>query len=212
MKNGAEFRAVAARALCQEDDSASDQEWELKGRQDVEMCRCGHKKALHSSATVGTSMAAYPGYWTLPPQMSESEATKEFNQLLKQSESELARKVQNLINRTYSDVTTRDRKNHCKTWEVPRDFTLKEVFRNENSKNWRKYTIRRAELQQEKRSLKEMQDKKQETFEYHLFNTKTTENWEDADRHELVHLPHPALSVLNDHSITGFWRAPFLAE
>mmetsp|Transcript_27952 Transcript_27952/g.64509 ORF Transcript_27952/g.64509 Transcript_27952/m.64509 type:complete len:503 (+) Transcript_27952:52-1560(+) len=160
-----------------------DQEWELKGRQDVEMCRCGHKKALHSSATVGTSMAAYPGYWTLPPQMSESEATKEFNQLLKQSESELARKVQNLINRTYSDVTTRDRKNHCKTWEVPRDFTLKEVFRNENSKNWRKYTIRRAELQQEKRSLKEMQDKKQETFEYHLFNTKTTENWEDADRH-----------------------------
>lgn len=56
---------------------------------------------------------------------------------------------QTLVNSTYSDVTTRDRANHNGgDWKVPRSFKVKSVKRNENSKLWRKYTIKKAELKQ----------------------------------------------------------------
>ncbi|CAK0860430.1 unnamed protein product [Prorocentrum cordatum] len=58
-----------------------------------------------------------------------------------------------LVDRTYSDVTTRDRCRHNNNdWRVPRDFTLISAVRNENSKLWLKYTFRKA-FQQKEREL-----------------------------------------------------------
>jgi len=156
-----------------------DPDWDLKGSQDVEMCRCGHKRALHSSAMVGAAMAAYPSYWIKPgsPEV-EDDPSHEFNIRIKEENPVFLEKFQMLIDRTYSDVTTRDRVNHCKTWMVPRNFKLVEVHRNENSRLWRKYTIQKAELQRERRELQ---------AEYPTFTTKTSEHlydlFEQADKH-----------------------------
>merc|ERR1739848_722105 len=61
-----------------------------------------------------------------------------------------ADEIQQLVNETYDDITTRDRLRHSGSWMVPKDYEVKMVKRNENSKLWRKYTVKKAELQREK--------------------------------------------------------------
>lgn len=120
-----------------------DPDWSTaKTRADREMCICGHKRKLHASGATGVGAVAYPMNWTSDP-------STEFNNLVPVSDDVFAR-CQQLLERTYSDVTTRDRANHNGgDWRVPRCFSLTSAVRNENSKAWRKYTIHKALLQQE---------------------------------------------------------------
>ena len=69
--------------------------------------------------------------------------------MVKVLDPELANKFQLLLDNTYRDVTTRDRARHSGSWMVPRSYTVVDVHRNENSKLWRKYAIRKAEIRQE---------------------------------------------------------------
>jgi len=141
-----------------------DEDWEIHG--DKEMCRCGHKRKLHASGASGAAAVPYPTYWSqsatsscLPGVVSEegdgpgSEAA-EFSERPEMGEDMLKR-LQTLVTDTYSDVTTRDRQRHSGSWMVPKDFTLVQAWRNENSKLWRKYCVKKAELQQEAKMASE---------------------------------------------------------
>lgn len=127
--------------FCHPDDGEEYTKAE-KGK-DHEMCRCGHKKKMHSASLVAAGAVPYPPYWTT--EIDGDNEFKNFRDVVGEDMSIF----QKLLNETYSDVTTRDRQRHCGTWEVPRDFTLVSVQRNENSKLWRKYVIRKAEMMKE---------------------------------------------------------------
>eukprot|EP00931_Biecheleriopsis_adriatica_P056344 TRINITY_DN33389_c0_g1_i1.p1 TRINITY_DN33389_c0_g1~~TRINITY_DN33389_c0_g1_i1.p1 ORF type:complete len:478 (-),score=57.01 TRINITY_DN33389_c0_g1_i1:40-1473(-) len=122
-----------------------DDDWdERAGPGGRDMCRCGHKRKLHSSGAVGAAAVPYPDYWRV-----HGETSDEFLELV--DASDIIDPVQELVTQTYSDVTTRDRVRHSGSWMVPCGFTVVSIVRNENSKLWRKYCVRKAELQQEKR-------------------------------------------------------------
>ncbi|CAE8584138.1 unnamed protein product, partial [Polarella glacialis] len=94
----------------------------------------------------------YPPYWSLGKGSGSSSADNsgsspgDFCELFEVSENILEH-LQKLVNATYSDVTTRDRQRHSGSWEVPSNFQVQSAQRNENSKLWRKYSVRKAELQ-----------------------------------------------------------------
>jgi len=123
-----------------------DEGWEASASttiRDKHMCCCGHKKKLHASALTGFKAVTYPPYWH-----SDVTGDQEFNQRVAPHPF-MVPAVQKLLDLTYSDVTTRDRVKSCGTWEVPRNFTVESVQRNENSRLWRKYKIKKSELLRE---------------------------------------------------------------
>jgi len=126
-----------------------DADWEESTeKSDPNMCRCGHKKKLHHCALTGGGAVRPPGYW-----VSKPGADGEFQDLVTIEDPDIISRLQDLVDRTYSDVTTRDRCRHNNNdWRVPRDFTLISAVRNENSKLWLKYTFRKA-FQQKEREL-----------------------------------------------------------
>lgn len=128
-----------------DDEDLTDWEANVRSRPDLDMCECQHKKKLHASPYIGAAAVAYPKYWT---SMTDISDVKDFNELVPVS-PEYIELFQTLFQITYSDVTTRDRVNHCKTWKVPRSFKVLGAKRNENSRLWRKYIVRKAELQKE---------------------------------------------------------------
>merc|ERR1712072_133193 len=87
---------------------------------------------------------------------------------------------------TYSDKTTRDRATHSGSWMVPRNFQMVAAWRNENSKLWRKYCVRHAELEKEK----ELQDADPEAAKdlppYRIFDdVKTSLAWKSLEDQEV---------------------------
>lgn len=148
---------------------------------DAQMCRCGHKRALHASAARGSTAVNYPSSWvSLPPEDGE-----DFNCLVDVDEAKI-RLFQTLLDSTYSDVTTRDRANHGGgSWEVPRGFEMVSALRNENSRMWRKYTIRKAELLEERRLIEANPQLAAELPPYRIYDdvrtTKAWESFEDVD-------------------------------
>lgn len=170
----------------------ADDDWEAgtdPHAGDPNMCSCGHKKKLHASASTGSAAVAYPCTWATSYHAKDGE---EFNNLVP-VRGDFLTKFQDLFNATYSDRTTRDRVNHSTNgtgWMVPRDFTIVSVQRNENSRLWRKYAIRKAELLQER----EINDQDPEAAKEMLGgavwvtygDVMTTKVWEsfDADRLE----------------------------
>jgi len=149
----------------------ADADWggSKTGPSDSNMCSCGHKRQLHKSSAEGAASVPYPEYW-----VSMTEDASDFNVQVEVDASEVA-KFQQLLNLTYSDKTTRDRANHSGTWMVPRDFTISSVVRNENSKLWRKYCVRKAELAREKQAEQENPELAKETgLEYDLFEVETS--------------------------------------
>lgn len=144
-----------------------DKDWErAASSRDESMCVCGHKLKLHSSAATGAGAVRYPPYWVSETDASESEFCAQVP-----VRPELLVQFQCLMNATYSDVTTRDRVAHCKTWMVPRSYTIVSAMRNENSKLWRKYMFKKALLQKEQLEL-----------EYKQFDdVLTTRFWESSD-------------------------------
>eukprot|EP00411_Alexandrium_monilatum_P122507 CAMPEP_0175642988 /NCGR_PEP_ID=MMETSP0097-20121207/5558_1 /TAXON_ID=311494 /ORGANISM="Alexandrium monilatum, Strain CCMP3105" /LENGTH=526 /DNA_ID=CAMNT_0016948809 /DNA_START=66 /DNA_END=1646 /DNA_ORIENTATION=+ len=156
-----------------------DDDWEFcKEASDPHMCTCGHKKKLHSSSHVAAGAVPYPSYWT-----SKVDGDTEFNHLVPVEEEDVAR-FQKLLDATYSNVTTRDRVNHTGTWMVPKSFTLKSVCRNENSRLWRKYEVRKAELMNEREALDMNASGELEDYEQYT-DVKTTEAWESLLADEL---------------------------
>jgi len=120
---------------------------------DQDMCSCGHKRQMHASARTGVHTVSYPDYWD-----TRVTAHTDFVENVYVDTGDHDKFVK-LMKATYSDVTTRDRaEGQCGDWRVPKDFKLVSVERNENSKLWRKYSIKKATLQQGERSLSEIYD------------------------------------------------------
>mmetsp|Transcript_83703 Transcript_83703/g.194687 ORF Transcript_83703/g.194687 Transcript_83703/m.194687 type:complete len:543 (-) Transcript_83703:318-1946(-) len=100
---------------------------------------CKHKKSCHSLREAPDGEIPFPDYWTIrgsdQPHTLVSMtavATKEFQQLL---------------DRTYKNIWTRDRSKHNpENKKVPSGFEIVAVHRNENCGNWQEYCIRRAHL------------------------------------------------------------------
>jgi len=167
-----------------------DEDWTAcVGPGGKEMCRCGHKKKLHASSACGADAVPYPDYWshasgagrssssTAPGGASSTtpvDASSEFMDLLPVPD-EIMVQLQLLVDSTYSDVTTRDRQRHSGSWMVPRGFEVQSVRRNENSKLWRKYCVRKAELQKEKLAIHG--ENPDAAWQVHR-DVKTTEIWE----------------------------------
>jgi len=155
----------------------TDDDWNASvcTSQDENMCFCGHKKKLHASAAMGAGSVQYPAHWT------EVTGDQEFLHLVPVPTDTF----QKLLHATYSDVTTRDRARHSGGWMVPRDFTMVRAFRNENSKLFRKYVIRKAELQEEKRLVDGHPAEARDDLEFRIHDDmQTTQVWEafDADK------------------------------
>jgi len=110
---------------------------------DRHMCECGHKQKLHASSLEGVRLVSYPSHWKTDHSNGE-----EFNARFTLPDT-CVPLFQDFVNATYSDVTTRDRKKSCGTWEVPRNFEVLSVQRNENSQLWRKYMLKRDQLRKE---------------------------------------------------------------
>jgi hypothetical protein len=140
-----------------------DREWsKATERRDENMCRCGHKRALHAAAMTAAGAVPYPEYWT-----TQLSGDDDYINIVGVDDT---RKFQDLLNATYSDITTRDRNRHCGTWMVPRDYKLVGVERNENSKLWRKYFVRKCEMEKQKGII---------TENYPVYdNVKTTQVWQ----------------------------------
>lgn len=130
-----------------------DEDWkDSKEFSDPNMCQCGHKKKLHQGALTGGGDVRPPGYWVSKPR-----GDGEFQDLVTIEEPEIISRFQDLFDRTYSDVTTRDRcKHNGNDWRVPKDFTVISAVRNENSKLWLKYTFRKAFQQKERKLADEL--------------------------------------------------------
>jgi len=159
----------------------ADADWEANSSiRDPNMCCCGHKRKLHSSASRGAGLVSYPGYWA-----NVVRGDSEFNQLLPVG-AEMLLRLQRLVDLTYSDVTTRDRARHSGSWMVPRNYVVASAVRNENSKMWRKYMVKKAELQDErnKESMLTMQNPeaaaKLEPYEV-ISDVLTTKAWVASD-------------------------------
>jgi len=153
-----------------------DDDWDTapSGRaSDKEMCICRHKRKLHASARSGVGAVDYPDYWT---SKAPGDGDDEFNNVV-DVPPEMQARFQKLFDQTYSDVTTRDRVNHSGSWMVPRGYTLVGAQRSENSRLWRKYGIKKAELQKERRDGQ---------AEYGVFNDVLTSRvWESLDSQRL---------------------------
>lgn len=149
----------------------SDVDWDEAGGSRprapaLDMCWCGHKKRLHASALTGAAVVPYPSYWHF-----RAGQESEFTHLIEVPDLKL--QLQSLVDATYSDVTTRDRSRHNGgDWSVPTEFILTHTWRNENSKLWRKYMIRKQELRREQKILEE------EGSAYKVYtDVKTTDEW-----------------------------------
>jgi len=140
---------------------------------DKEMCTCRHKRKLHASSRAGVGAVDYPGYWSMA---AEDVGDKEFNQIVNVA-PDMAARFQSLFDQTYSDVTTRDRVTHSGSWMVPRNFTLISAQRSENSRLWRKYVVKKAELQKERRELRDPYEKFDDVL--------TSQAWESLDSQRL---------------------------
>jgi len=175
-QDGEEHRAAFAHA--------GDDDWDSAGAAggrggDKDMCTCKHKRKLHASSRSGAGAVPFPKYWSV----GEDSPEGEFQKIL-DVDAAMIPKFQELLKATYSDVTTRDRANHSGNgdWRVPRHFKLVGAQRNENSKLWRKYCIKQAELQKEKTLGEGMEGYKH----YDVFkDVETSKAWESLDSDRL---------------------------
>lgn len=157
----------------------ADDDWETAvqpGRRDADkdMCVCKHKRKLHASSRSGACAVPFPEYWSAGEDSTEAEFSK-----ILDVPADMLPKFRSLLKATYSDVTTRDRANHSgnNDWRVPRGFKLVSAQRNENSKLWRKYCIKQAEL---------MKERVEGVTHYDVFrDVETSKAWESLDSDRL---------------------------
>jgi len=121
-----------------------------KHGEQLQLCKCGHKRAAHRdfqklvSSAQGSS--PYPGYW----RCNHQDADSEFKNPVPLSPKVLAL-VQKMFDETYRSAFTRDRRKHNKDCcDVPRGYRVVSGMRNENSRQWRQYVLRRGQLMHER--------------------------------------------------------------
>lgn len=106
-------------------------------------CKCGHKALAHYMALGADAEGEvpYPLYWD-----TRDSSHGEFNALVPM-DSVNVELFQKLLNISYRNIFTRDRKKHNPhAPNVPKGFEVVRALRSENSKSWREYGVRRAEL------------------------------------------------------------------
>lgn len=153
-----------------------DEDWDTGAKHgDSDMCRCGHKKKLHASSMSLAGAVQYPRYW-----VNVARGDHDFNQLVP-LDGEMMTICQRLVDATYEDITTRDRLKHSGSWMVPKSFMVCAAYRNENSKLWCKYLVKKAGLLQEKRLTNDNPDIAKDLPEYVTYSEiKTTVACKDA--------------------------------
>eukprot|EP00812_Abedinium_dasypus_P008935 NODE_265_length_1724_cov_286.436189.p1 GENE.NODE_265_length_1724_cov_286.436189~~NODE_265_length_1724_cov_286.436189.p1 ORF type:complete len:383 (+),score=68.29 NODE_265_length_1724_cov_286.436189:310-1458(+) len=106
-------------------------------------CQCGHKRGLHAAPDDQSTTFAVPPYW------QNAGNTGVFSEWVDGSEEELSA-IQTVVNASVKRVWTRDRGRDAegKQKPVPSGYTVVQVQRNENSKIWRKYALKKALIKQ----------------------------------------------------------------
>jgi len=110
----------------------------------LELCVCGHKHSAHAEKLPACGEVPYPAYWKCT-----GGTAGEFLDLVP-VDAESFSLFQRLFDQTYRNIWTRDRKKHnTGNPNVPKGFQVVRAARCENSKIWREYAVRRAELMQD---------------------------------------------------------------
>jgi len=114
---------------------------------------CKHKKGLHVVASASDAVEIpYPPYW-------DHNDTK-FNEMVEMP-SGACDEFQKLVDQTYRSAFTKDRQKHNPTNpKVPKGYTVKKVFRNENSHAWQEYACRLADVQHRDSPIEQIADVK----------------------------------------------------
>lgn len=157
---------------------------------DRQMCVCGHKECMHAAGSSHAGSVQTPSYWT-----SAWNGHDELCELVllgaeRAADSATLTRLQELVDKTYDDVTTRDRYRHNgNDWRVPRNFKVSSAFRNENSKVWRKYLYKKANLIHEKK-LEEDNPEEARRLNLPAFgdhsDVKTTLAWEASNAADVL--------------------------
>lgn len=104
------------------------------------LCKCGHKFCAHDMTLESEGEIPYPMYWD-----TRDSSDADFSNLVP-VDSQNIKLFQELINETYRNIWTRDRKKHNRNARVPSGYEVVTAFRAENSKLWREYGVKRAQL------------------------------------------------------------------
>jgi len=106
------------------------------------MCTCNHKFAAHNMHDTGDAGdVPYPLYWD-----ARDTSKGEFFDLVPMKEEAL-QLFQKLLNSSYRSKWTQDRRKHNpENSKVPTGFVVTGAFRAENSRIWREYGVKRAQL------------------------------------------------------------------
>jgi len=119
-----------------------------RGMERMQICNCGHKLSAHSADALVEickwkgGEVPYPMFWD-----RRDTARGDFSDLVLIAEEHQLELFQDLLDATYRPVYTRDRKKHNPTNpRVPKGYNIVRVYRSENSKIWREYGVKRAQL------------------------------------------------------------------
>lgn len=129
------------------------------------VCRCGHTHGAHSNASRVSCQheIPYPKYWSI-------HTAEDFVHMHSVNAQSLEQ-FQHLFDTTFCNIYTRDRRRHnpCNP-NVPRGYTVVSAVRCENSRLWREYYFRRAQLLEDGRRL--------DPSDFHMYTeVKSTEAW-----------------------------------
>mmetsp|Transcript_46893 Transcript_46893/g.101876 ORF Transcript_46893/g.101876 Transcript_46893/m.101876 type:complete len:503 (-) Transcript_46893:89-1597(-) len=119
-----------------------------KGSQE-KFCRCGHKRSLHAAADDKNISAALPPYWGRRSSTTSVDSSHAFYEWVPCDSATVAR-IQAMIDHSVKPVWTRDRGRTIDGQQapVPTGYEVMSVRRNENSKIWRKYSLKKSLLRQ----------------------------------------------------------------
>jgi len=129
-----------------------------RGKEMCQLCKCGHKYSAHKVALQSEGEVQYPAYWDhreaiarkstgdFSAPSAQVTGAADFTDLVPVDGHSLDL-FQNLMDSTYSPVWTRDRKKHNPAMnKVPKGYTVVRAYRSENSRIWREYGVKRAQL------------------------------------------------------------------
>jgi len=100
-------------------------------------CSCGHKKFLHTAPDSLDMLTPVPDYWSDNAKVSGQDVNEWVD-----CDDDLRQQMEALINASAKQSWTRDR--GPPGTAVPASFEVVQVQRNENSKVWRKYYLKRS--------------------------------------------------------------------
>jgi len=106
------------------------------------LCTCGHKKDAHRPGIIQGADCKFPTYWRNQLEIPITRDYYGFQDLVPVSADVLG-SLQKLLNATYVNRWTRDRKKH-QDGPVPKGFRIEGALRNERQKTWLSYNYRRS--------------------------------------------------------------------